>query len=100
LVGPTVFEPEDVMTEAEASSQADAPGDQGERVRRATKALAEMRDLVRGLGPIPPGPDRDGLYAALHEFTLAAVEAFSGPKRPRKPRRGRSSVAAGWVGGG
>jgi hypothetical protein len=96
----TEREPEDEMAKTKTVCQSVAPSDQSERLRKAAPALAGLRDLVQGLGPLSPGPDRDDFCVALREFLIAISAVLSASKRPRKPRRERSSITAGWVGGG
>ena len=45
------------MTDAMPVPEINAPGDQAERVRRLTAGLIQMRDTIRDLGPVPPGPE-------------------------------------------
>ena len=92
------------MLQPEATNAGDEPAggtgdDPADRFRRLTAGLKELTELVRGLGPPPPGPDRGRLYVALNDFMHATRAALFPPRRPRKPRGRRSSITDGWVGG-
>jgi len=72
---------------------------QVEQLARARTGLLELTKIFDSLGTLPRGPERNSLGWLLRGFSDAAIRAWSGPKQPRKPRRSKSSMTDGWIGG-
>jgi len=72
--------------------------EQAEKIQRVIVNLEEIQETFQTLGIIPMCPEVYKLVLALDRFGNAAVAAIYPPKKPRKPRRVKSSPVAGWVG--
>ena len=73
--------------------------EQVEQLARLKTGLLELTSILDNLGTIPRGPERNSIGWVLHGFSLAAVRAWSPPKKPRNPRQSKGSVTDGWIGG-